>query len=280
MALPAGGTLWPPIAVGDLAAVDWSHVLAGVTAFPALIIVTVMALLMNATGIELATGTDVDLDRELRSVGLQNLLSGAGGGLPGFTGLSLTLLAVRLGAANRMVGVLVAVVVAAALFLGRFVLGLVPTPLLGSLLVWVGGSLIGQWLILSPRRVALREYLVILIIFAVIVGGSFPLGILAGLLAAVVLFVLEYGRLDTVRHVMRGSQYQSNAAGSKDRRETLRRHGDAILFVSLQGYLFFGTAERLRLQDLERDRRRFAITGPLRGDRFPSCQRARIPRRR
>src|SRR6185295_19591684 len=81
-------------------------------------------------------------------------------------------------------------------------------------------------------------------------GGSFPLGILAGLAAAVVLFVLEYGRLDTVRHVMRGSQYQSNAGGSKDRREALRLHGDAILFVSLQGYLFFGTAERLRLRIL------------------------------
>ena len=250
VALPAGGTLWPPVPVGALAAVDWSHVLSGITAFPGLISVTVMALLMNATGIEYATGSDVDLDRELRSVGLQNLLSGAGGGLPGFTGLSLTLLGLRLGAANRMVGVLVAVLVAGALFLGRFVLGLVPTPLLGSLLVWVGGSLIGRWLILSPRRVSIREYLVILVIFVVIVAGSFPLGILAGLAAAVVLFVLEYGRLDTVRHVMRGSQYQSNAGGSKDRREALRRHGDAILFVSLQGYLFFGTAERLRLRIL------------------------------
>src|SRR5205823_11127390 len=119
VALPAGGTLWPPISVGDLASVDWAHVLMGVSAFPALITVTVMALLMNATSIELATGADIDLDRELRSVGFQNLLSGLGGGLPGFTGLSLTLLAARLGAANRMVGILVALLAAAALFLGR-----------------------------------------------------------------------------------------------------------------------------------------------------------------
>src|SRR5262249_18717489 len=151
---------------------------------------------------------------------------------------SLTLLAARLGAANRLVGLLVAGVAGTTLLLGGRVLALVPTPLLGSLLVSVGGALIGEWLIGSRRRGATPEYVVIVLIFAVIVVGSFPLGVLAGLTAAVVLFVLEYGRLDTVRHVMRGSTHQSNAGASKERRDALREHGDAILFVALQGYLF------------------------------------------
>ena len=58
----------------------WPKVLAGLVALPGIVSVTVMALLMNATGIELDSGRDIDLDAELRSVGIQNLVAGAGGG--------------------------------------------------------------------------------------------------------------------------------------------------------------------------------------------------------
>jgi len=249
--LPAGGGLWPPIIPSDLVAVDWSMVLTGVVAFPGVVIVTVMALLMNATGIELDTGRDIDLDKELRSVGIQSVVSGVGGGVPGYPAVSLSLLASRLGAQNRVVGLIVAALLAAALFRGTLVLSLVPTPLLGSLLMWVGGSLIIQWLIRSARQLPFREYLIILLIFLVIAGVSFAWGILVGLVAAVVLFVLEYGRVDTIRHVLRGSQYQSNVEDSEERRQTLRQYGDAILILRLQGYLFFGTADRLRKKILD-----------------------------
>ena len=246
VSLPPGGSLWPPILPNDLAAVDWPMALTGIIAFPGVAVVTVMALLMNATAIELDTGRDINLDKELRSVGIQSVVSGAGGGLPGYPAVSLSLLASRLGAQNRVVGLIVALLLAGALFRGSLVLSLVPTPLLGGLLIWVGGSLIIQWLIDSARRLPFREYLIILLIFLVIATTSFAWGILAGLVAAVALFVLEYGRVETIRHVLRGSQYQSNVEDSEERRQTLRQYGDAILILRLQGYLFFGTADRLR----------------------------------
>jgi SulP family sulfate permease len=80
----------------------------------------------------------------------------------------------------------------------------------------------------------------------VIVGVGFPAGILVGLIAAVILFVIEYSRVETIRYVLRGSAYQSNIEGSEERRLMLTKHGDAILILRLQGYLFFGTAEQLR----------------------------------
>jgi len=67
----------------------------------------------------------------------------------------------------------------------------------------------------------------------------------------VTLFVIEYGRVETIRYVLRGSEYQSNVEGSEERRRMLMRYGDAILILRLQGYLFFGTAERLRKTVLE-----------------------------
>lgn len=244
--MQGGANLWPPIYPSDIGSVHWDVVLPALIMLPAIIIITVMALLMNATGIELDTGRDVDLDRELRSVGIQNVLSGAGGGLPGYPAVSLSILASRLGAANRIVGLIVAALAGGALFLGDLVLNLVPTPLLGSLLVWIGGSLIVEWLVRTAKRLALWEYLIVLLIFIVIVGVSFAYGILIGLIAAIILFVVEYGRVDSVRHVLTGQDYQSTFETSEERRESLREFGHAILIMRLQGFIFFGTSDRLR----------------------------------
>ena len=250
--LPESGRLWPPIGPADLGSVDWQAVASGLVGVPAVIVLTIAALLMNATGIELDSQRDVDLDKELRSTGLMNLVAGAGVGLPGYQSVSLTLLSARLGAPSRLVGLLVAVLTASALVLGSIVLDAVPTVILGGVLIWIGGTLLVEWLVRSYRRLELREYLVILLIFVIIVGVDFALGILAGLVAAVVLFVFEYGRLETVRHEMVGSGFQSSVETTEKRREALEEHGHAILIIRLQGFLFFGTADRLRRRIQER----------------------------
>ncbi|MEQ9834991.1 MAG: cyclic nucleotide-binding domain-containing protein, partial [Roseitalea porphyridii] len=241
-----GQALWPPVVPADFAMIDWSAIAGQLISLPTVVILTVVAVLMNATGIEMETGRDVDLDRELRSVGLQNLLGGAGGGMPGFHSVSLTILSTRLGAANAVVGLIASGFCIAALVFGQVVLSLVPTPLLGGLLIWVGLSLLTAWLVQSFSRLSIWEYLVILLIFLVIVGAGFAWGILTGLIAAAVLFVIEYGRIEIVRHIMTGRDYQSSNDTAEGRREALRQVGDAILIVRLQGFLFFGTADRLR----------------------------------
>ena len=246
IAVAHGDALWPPIGPSDVALIDWRVIAGQALNLPAVVILSVVAVLMNATGIELDTRRDVDLDRELRSVGLQNLLGGTGGGMPGFHSVSLTALTARLGTTNALAGTVVSALCIAALVFGDTVLAFVPTPLLGGLLIWIGLTLLIEWLVLSNARLSQWEYLVIVLIFAVIVLVSFVAGILVGLIAASVLFVIEYGQVEIVRHVMTGKDYQSSNDISEDRREVLRSAGDAILIVRLQGYPFFGTADRLR----------------------------------
>ncbi len=262
-----GGTLWPPIAPSGLALVDWGVLAGALIHLPIVIILTVISVLMNATGIELDARRDIDLDQELRSVGLQNFLGGLAGGMPGFLSVSLTALAGRLGAAGIAVGLIVSAFCVAALAFGDVVLALVPTPLLAGLLVWIGLSLIVDWLVRSYPRLSIGEYLVIVLIFSVIVGVGFVWGILTGLIAAAILFVVQYGRLEIVRHVMTGKDYQSGGDNSEERRQVLLSAGDAILIVRLQGFLFFGTADRLRKriqQRLESMRvRRSAISSSI-----------------
>jgi SulP family sulfate permease len=140
----------------------------------------------------------------------------------------------------------VAALCAAALVFGGHVLDTMPTFILGGLLTWIGVTQLYEWLVRSYRRLGLTEYFVIILIFVIIVGVSFAVGIFVGLIAAVVLFAVEYSRVDIVRHEMTGVDYQTGADGSEKRSELLNAYGGAILIIRLQGYLFFGTADRLR----------------------------------
>ena len=53
-------------------------------------LVSLVSILLNASGLELVSGRDLDLNRELRSAGLANLLTGVAGGMVGFQSLSLS----------------------------------------------------------------------------------------------------------------------------------------------------------------------------------------------
>ncbi len=240
------GPLWPPVALGDLSLIDWPAIGGALVYLPVVVVLSIITVLMNESAIELAARRDMDLDHELRSVGLQNLVGGAGGGLPGFHSVPLTLLAARLKASHAGVGLIVAALCVAALVFGDVVLAVVPTPLLAGLVVWVGLSLVIDWLLRSYARLPVWEYLVVVLIFIAIITVGFVWGLLAGLIAAAVLFVVEYGRVEIVRHVLTGRDYQSGNDSSEARRSALQAAGDAILIVRLQGFLFFGTADRMR----------------------------------
>ena len=252
MALPSGHALWPPVLPADLKLVEWQAI-AGQTLILATVpVLAVIATLMNATGIELDARRDLDLDRELRAVGIGNLIAGAGAGVPGYHSVSATALASRLGATDATIGLTIAVCCAAATAFGPQILSLVPTPLLGGVLLWIGGGLLHEWLIRAHGRLARAEYAVVVLIFAIIAFVGFAWGILVGLIAAAVLFAVEYGRIDIVRYTLTGRDYQTGAGASDERLAALRTNGEAILLIRLQGYLFFGTAERLRKRILER----------------------------
>ncbi len=237
---------WPPVPLADLARVDWGALAAALPVLPVVAALSVMTVAMNVSAVEIATRRDIDLDRELRSVGLQNLLVGAGGGLPAFHSVPLTLLVRRLGAPGALAGLIVAAACFAALASGNTFLAHVPVPILGAMVIWVGLSLVLDWLVRPFGRLPTGEYLVAVLIVVVIVTAGLHYGLIVGLVAAAVLFVVEYGRVEIVRHLVTARDFQSGVGGSEQRRRALAAAGDAILVVRLQGFLFFGTADRMR----------------------------------
>jgi MFS superfamily sulfate permease-like transporter len=57
------------------------------------------------------------------------------------------------------------------------------------------------------------EYGVVLVILAVIIARGFLPGVVVGLVLAVVLFAISYGRVELVREVAFGETYRSNVDG-------------------------------------------------------------------
>jgi sulfate permease, SulP family len=256
-----GESAWEPWMVEGLPRADWAAIASQAPNIATVVLVATVALLLNTSGIELSSDTDADLDRELRAAGGANVLAGAGGGIVGFHALSLTVLARRSGG-GRTVGVVAALVCAAALVLGGDLIGLVPRTVVGGLLVFLGLAFLFEWLVDAWWRLPRADYGVVVLIVAVIAVFGFLEGVAAGLVLTVVLFVVDYSRTDVVKHALSGTGFRSNVDRDPRQLRILRERGDELFVVVLQGFLFFGTASSLlgRIRDRVLDPDRGALS--------------------
>jgi SulP family sulfate permease len=75
-----------------------------------------------------------------------------------------------------------------------------------------------------------------------------------GLAIALIMFVVQYSRTDVVKHALSGGSFRSRVDRDPADREVLRRDGDGIHILELQGFVFFGTATSLLGRIRERAR--------------------------
>jgi SulP family sulfate permease len=211
----------------------------------ALAIVAAIATLVNMTALEAATGQDADLDRDLAAGGAGALAAGLFGGALGavITGRCVTLRAC--GATSRLAPLLTAAIAALGPALAPGALQLLPTPVLGALLVQIGAALMLNWTWRTRRQLGLGEWLTVLAIFALAVRLGFVTAIFAGLLVSCALFAFRYGRVPAVRLSYGGEVAESTVERGGEDRARLRAEAGRLLVMHLQGYLFFGSADAL-----------------------------------
>ena len=259
---PFNGTrLWQPWAYRALTSVgtDWSAVIREAPGIATAVFVAVIGCLFNVGGVELLLHTDLDSNKELRGAGFVNVASGLFGGLPGYHALSLSALVEQMSADGRGAGLVAALVPLATLFFGVSIVGLIPRMIVGGVLVFVGLSFLVTWIFDMRRSLPVGEYLIILAIVLTIATKGLLSGLEVGLILAVVLFAVNYGRIDLVREVAFGTTFRSNVDRPPDERVTLEGLVDRVQILRLNGFLFFGTASGL----IERIQKR-AESGPPR----------------
>jgi SulP family sulfate permease len=238
-------TLWEPLQPSELALVDWGLVLSHVPAMLTIVIVTVLSLLLNATGIELIVERRLDLNRELLACGLGNVATGLLGGVAGFQALTYTTLGHQLGARGRLTGIMTGLGIGLVFLAGSDLVALIPRFVLGGVLAFLGLQLLVTWLVDTRKRISRAEYAVIILIVVLTAIFGYLLGVAFGVIAAIALFVLDYSRVSVVKHRLSGRDYQSKVVRSTDARHVLEEHGDEIEIFQLQGFIFFGTANSL-----------------------------------
>lgn len=241
---PSGG-LWRPFTLSNLNQVDWNELAGHAGLLIPIPIVGLLGLLLNATGLELVTKSDVDLNAELRSTGLANILSGLGGGPPGFHYLGATALAAFMGAKTRVVTITTTIFFALVMLLGGSFISYLPIALLSSLLLFLGLSFLIEWVYDAWFKMPVLDYAVILISLLVIITTGFLEGVGVGIIASMIIFVYKYSRVNTIRDTLSGRVYHSKVNRPEAQRAILHAHGESIHIIRLQGYIFFGTTDRL-----------------------------------
>jgi SulP family sulfate permease len=241
---PAAG-LSLPWKIGALRSFPWTALPSLAGDVLAVMFVTISTLLLNTTGIEIATRSEANIERDLKVHGFANLLTAGLGGMVVCTSLSRSILVRTAGATGRLSGLTVAAISAAVLIADPSFLGYVPKYVLGGLLFYLGSDLVYQWLIHSSRRLLPLEYLSLIAIAALIIYFGFIAGVLIGIVIGCATFALSASRVNAIKFSFDGSEYRSSLDRGSGELALLAEHGREIQGMTLQSYLFFGSANRL-----------------------------------
>jgi SulP family sulfate permease len=243
--LPGDARPLVPLVTGDLFRVDWTALAPVAGDMLAVAVLATLSILLNSTSIELATGQDVDLDRELQVQGLANVASAAVGGFVGHVSVSRTLVNIAAGGATRLAGIVVGLVALAVLIGGGDVVAYVPRFVLGGLVLYLGAKLLWDWGFLSRRGLPLRDWLVVVAIVLVTYEFGFLPALLFGMLAGCVIFAVDVSRIRIIRHQFGLDERSSSLVRSTEQSAFLLEHGGQVQVLVLSGYLFFGSAYSL-----------------------------------
>jgi len=207
--------------------------------------VATVSLLINASGIEMATRREADIDRELKSTGIANLAATVVGGYTSWVSVSRTMLAHAAGGTGRLTGLTVAATSAAMLLVDPAVLGLMPRFVPGALLFLLGAGMVHRWLVASAWQLRPIEYVSLLAIAVIIMQWGFVAGIVSGVVIGCATFAVSASRVNAIKYSFDGSEYRSSLDRSAAELAILAEHGGELQGAALQSYLFFGSANRL-----------------------------------
>jgi SulP family sulfate permease len=234
--------LFKPLHPGLITVAHWDGILNALPDIGSILLISTLSLLLHASSIELMAERDINLDTELRIAGAANMLSGIAGGMIGYNSLPYTMIGHSMGVVSRWIGVVSALVCAVTMLFGTGLTAMIPRPVLGGLLLYLGLKLLVEWAVDSRRKLPAADYVITLVILLVIAGIGFLEGVGIGIMAGIVIFVINYSRIDVVKNQVSAESYRSNVDRTSEERLLLMERGRQIRIMVLQGFIFFGTA--------------------------------------
>eukprot|EP01051_Picozoa_sp_SAG22_P006810 SAG22_NODE_459_length_10228_cov_9.593642_7_plen_976_part_00 len=234
----------------DFSLVKWSAIFSTGQAmnYVLLLVISILSILLNSVAIEEETGTDVDLNVDLKTTALGNLIAAPFAGFIGFASAHKTLLCHGMGGENF------AGMWAAAYFfwfwaIGHLMARYIPVPVIGGFIAAIGMELLVEWIWHMRHKLAKSEMKELLLLF-LLMTFSFIGGFLLGMLLSMLAFTARYIQTPVIKSALDGTEYQGKALRDWRGKTMLLRYGTQILTLRLQGFVFFFTAEKLRLSTM------------------------------
>ena len=246
------GSLFPELPFAYVPEFRWDLLFVHLPAIVTMMVLCAISVLFNYSGLELIVKEDFNLDKELRLTGYGNMLAGFAGTPPGFMDPGATAMSYNLGARSRVPSIVAALICGTTLVFGAQILSIFPKVILGGLLLSLGLGFLVEWLVDTWKKLRKSDYLVVVLILITIGTVGFLEGVVIGLLLSILLFVINYSKVEVVKHELNGKTFKSKVERSENLKQRLEHSGDQIFILSLQGFIFFGTANRLLRRVLER----------------------------
>lgn len=231
----------------DFSQMHWEQVPRQLTTWLGMVFVVAFSSCLDVAAIEMDMGSQLNINHELKSVGWSNFVSGLLGGYTGSYIFSQTIFTYRSKTNSRIVGVCVIISEFAIVLVPLSVMSLVPRFFFAATLIFIGIDLMVEWLVEVYHKVLPREYVVLWLSFIAINLVSLELGMVLGVGFAILNFLLGYAQVKVVSRRSRSSAAVRKLAA----RTMLGQKREAIVYLELYGYLFFGSSVQI-LEDVQK----------------------------
>lgn len=208
----------------------------------------VLCTLMDLKAIEILTQQEIDLDEELRAVGVGNVASALCGACwPTYMVCSQNVTAYKLGGRTRIVGILVLASTLPAMAFAQALVPTLPRALPGCVAWWLGLLFIKETMVdVFLQHTHVLDIAIVASMAVLITSIGFLEGLFVGLLLAMTTFTLQYsGAPAVVRAASDAQFFRSNVARPLEQHVALERLGHRIAVVHAEGYLMFGSSPQL-----------------------------------
>lgn len=225
--------------------IDWVAVVHAVPVIVAVVFLNLLGLLLNISGVELATRADIDENRELRLAGGVNMLIGLGGGLTAYVQSGASVILHKLGVQQGAMILGYGMVIVLATVLAARIVAVVPVFIPAAMLMFIGFSMLEDWLFGTFKRLRGLDWLIVLIILlaTALVGIMPAIGI--GIALAFGGFAYALIRMPVIRLNTTGAKRRSIRDRSALQTAALQTDGHRIRILHLQGPLFFGLVDQM-----------------------------------
>lgn len=226
----------------DISLVDWSALPRQFVRWFAMLLVVAFSSSLDVAAIEMELGIPLDYNKELETVGISNLSSGLMGGYTGSYIFSQTIFCMKRGIRTRLCGYIIASIEILVILLPFSLTSYVPKFFFGCLLILISIDLMYEWLWEAKHKMMNLEYSVCLSTFIVIQLTGIEIGMALGIIFSMSAFIYTYAALPRISST---SLKASTVVRTFEERSILLSNRGKIVTISLNGYIFFGSAVKI-----------------------------------